>query len=649
MDLAAPPPAPPPATLRERTFDDEALNAAGLHGLTAPQLRAIARGFGWTLTGLKRDGIVEQMEQYYLDPASTAKAAAALSPDLRKLLGIVGWLGMEPRSELAGGYDRLLAVLPSSARPAAPLNVGSAAITAAIERGLVLGDAGSSPPSLHAPWPLSIALPPPAWTPTLKAVPSSWRREPAGNGAADLAAAGLALLPEGRMRTIGPFGDQRIEWHGHWPVLRGESPARVHGGTRAQRIPTAATPLAKAARAIVARAVGDADEDRSAFVVAQLAGLGLLKADPKNGAWIDPDAFGGWLESSAQDQLAGAVLSWLQLQYPTWDEVSLLVHTDGGINHWRSVDMWRHTIMDYRRSRTNMRIDALFGLHRLPRPGGRGDGGWADGRALARLVTATWPARFLPSPDKDGWYIGDNDGRPLAFDSERGRRVAEALFAAQLRGPMRWLGLVETAVAPTGEEWAVRLSPIGRALLTGDDAALAAQTDVVWSASGAIATLGLRWGAAPALGALRRYGAYAGAATDDASPGVRFRLGPDTLQHAFGDGAGPADVVAGFAAVGAPLPPAIERAVEAWWAGWGTVNRYDGLAMVEVADEHLAKVLLATTALGKARIHQASPTAFIVAEESVDALVEELRRAGHTPRIEDAMASGAADAKGKTR
>jgi hypothetical protein len=642
---------PPTIPLRARIFEDRQVIAAGIAALTMPQLRAIARGFGWPLTGLKRDDIVLQIERHYADRTSAASAAAALPADVQPLLSALAWLGIDTRSSLAAAFDRLQSALPMTARIKPPLHVGNRALDTAIERGLVLGDGTTSPPSLRVPWPLAVVPPPPAWTPVTK-VSASWRREPAGDGVADVLAGSLALGRLGKIPTTKPFGDQTVEMHGHWPTLRGEAPGQARGAPRSMRIPPAMSPLAGAARDAIAAAIGDPDEGRSAFVAAQLVGLGLIVVEGTKGGAIDPAVVEQWLSLSPGERAMTTLFTWLQLRYPTWDDVSQLVRADARLQHRRSADYWRNTIQQYHASCTNARVDALCGLHRLPRPRGRSDEAWADGPALARLVTAAWPATFLPSLEADGWCMADGAGKPLDITGEDGRRAAEAMFSFLHRGPLRWLGLVETAVAPAGGAWAVRLSPLGLAIVTGDESTLTAQPFVRWGdgksgaatseASTATVTVDVRWNADAPFQAVRTVGAYVGpagatgASGADAPPttAVVYRLGPDTLQPAFERGAKPADVVRTLAAAGVPLPAPVATAIETWWSAWGTVNRYAGLALVEVADEATARLLRATTKLGASLVCEAGPRTFVVAEASVDGLLDELRRAGHTPRVE---------------
>jgi hypothetical protein len=55
--------------------------------------------------------------------------------------------------------------------------------------------------------------------------------------------------------------------------------------------------------------------------------------------------------------------------------------------------------------------------------------------------------------------------------------------------------------------------------------------------------------------------------------------------------------------------------------------------VLELADELTARELAANTSLLSHVIYQLSPRVFVVADEDVDALVEEMQAKGYTPRV----------------
>jgi hypothetical protein len=63
------------------------------------------------------------------------------------------------------------------------------------------------------------------------------------------------------------------------------------------------------------------------------------------------------------------------------------------------------------------------------------------------------------------------------------------------------------------------------------------------------------------------------------------------------------------------------------------VKLHRQVALVRTADPLLAEELLARKALARMVVGRISETALLVHAEEEDALLEELRRMGHTPRV----------------
>jgi hypothetical protein len=125
----------------------------------------------------------------------------------------------------------------------------------------------------------------------------------------------------------------------------------------------------------------------------------------------------------------------------------------------------------------------------------------------------------------------------------------------------------------------------------------------------------------------------------EASPhGLRYQLLPARLQYAFDDGLQGPDLIEALAIQsGGKLPADVRSTLERWWNDYGSVRLYDELTLIELSDDILLRELLATTSLDRALIHSFSSRLIAVDPSMVDALMAELTRQGHTPRvIEDA-------------
>ncbi|MFN8423317.1 MAG: hypothetical protein U0470_08025 [Anaerolineae bacterium] len=273
--------------------------------------------------------------------------------------------------------------------------------------------------------------------PTMK-VSASWRRRPAGDAVADVTAgAGLERLGANRSA----IRSTARAWRGTTlapPSARPRPRATGRRGRCGSRRRRRRWP---ARRDALRGALGDPDEGaRAAFVAALLAGLGLVDVgrEGRGDRPGRPRELAGRAVPPAprhDGDLTGAC------HHPPGRGVAGHPHGCPRLQHRRTADA-NNSFGDYLASCANLRVDALCGLQRLPRPRARTDEGWADGPALARLVTAAWPAEFLPSLVHAGWCIADVAGAPLDSTSELGRRAAEALFTTSIHGPLRWLGLV---------------------------------------------------------------------------------------------------------------------------------------------------------------------------------------------------------------
>jgi hypothetical protein len=269
----------------------------------------------------------------------------------------------------------------------------------------------------------------------------------------------------------------------------------------------------------------------------------------------------------------------------------------------------------------------------------RKDGPWYSVDSLLDLLWELVPDLLgSGQTHAGGWWFTDGkrgDVRLKLDQREDWQRVWKPLVTALITGPMRWLGLTE--IAARGDEliafrvrpWAATLAgqvveeeaPAGREPLTVEmDRRAGVPVVTVPAGSSDIGDRSL----------LARVGRLV-----EASPGgLRYQLLPAHLQIAFDDGLqGPDLIQALTAQAGGTLPQEVRTTLERWWNDFGTVRLYDELALIELSDDILLRELLATTSLDRALIQSFSARVIAVDPSMVDALVAELTRAGHTPRV----------------
>ncbi len=93
------------------------------------------------------------------------------------------------------------------------------------------------------------------------------------------------------------------------------------------------------------------------------------------------------------------------------------------------------------------------------------------------------------------------------------------------------------------------------------------------------------------------------------------------------------DVAAQFKRMKVALPKSISEQFKLVSRHYGRVRVYQSLSLLELSDDFAAKELAASTSLGKHVIYQISPRAFVLPDEAVDGLIEELQAKGYTPRV----------------
>lgn len=213
----------------------------------------------------------------------------------------------------------------------------------------------------------------------------------------------------------------------------------------------------------------------------------------------------------------------------------------------------------------------------------------------------------------------------------------KAIVIEILSGPASWLGLVDIDRSANGRDVpAFRVSPLAATLTARD----VSDAEAVQSQSLAISddlTLFIRAGAtsdiAPAvLGLLSRSGEL----IEASSAGLKYQITASGAHLIFHHGM-TGDALIAFleqhSGHEATLPPTAVTTIQRWWKAYGAIRLYDELALIELSDDVLLPELLAASALRKSVLHTFSPRLIAVDPGAVDAVVADLTARGYTPRV----------------
>ena len=111
-----------------------------------------------------------------------------------------------------------------------------------------------------------------------------------------------------------------------------------------------------------------------------------------------------------------------------------------------------------------------------------------------------------------------------------------------------------------------------------------------------------------------------------------YAITPMSIERALADGLSLDEVVRRFKRAGVSLPKSVSEQFRTASRRFGRVRMYQSLTVLELVDELAARELAANTSLMKHVLYRISPHAFVLLDEAVDDLIEEMQAKGYTPR-----------------
>ncbi|MBA3530953.1 MAG: hypothetical protein H0T73_03385, partial [Ardenticatenales bacterium] len=346
-----------------REDDPPDIVALALADLTVPQLREIARGFGWKLSGLRREEVIAQMAAHYANPAHAASLLAPLPEAERRLLALLAWLGWQPEHRLLPMLHTLAGLLPAGWLGLTP---GEAHLAEFRRRGLLLV-VRSMPPSVAgvAPVLLPQLLPIPELLPPARAL-ASLRPLPAASPLLYLLAAWQGLAEAGPVPPVSPFEPTvGVQGAQGWPVVPGEQGTVAYAPLRATRIPIGHSPfpasLRDALRPRLAPEPGMAE-----FFLALLIEVGLVAHNKAGHIVADETTLQQLLLLPADQQSHLLVNSCVEMPYGLWDEYSLTQQGHPSLRLFRQGSAWHFAPQHFSEHLAQMRSFFLTSLRWLP-------------------------------------------------------------------------------------------------------------------------------------------------------------------------------------------------------------------------------------------------------------------------------------------
>jgi hypothetical protein len=373
----------------------------------------------------------------------------------------------------------------------------------------------------------------------------------------------------------------------------------------------------------------DGDIEQLNFVCQLLRELNLL-SDESGHLVARREAMARFLRNSTSEQhnvLSKAYTSMLE-----WSELDMLLRTAPRLMLQRNID-FPFSYAHFRSELVSLRQMVLRLLATA------GEEGWCALADIEVALRAVWPD-FFSALEASGprwlraaleWSLRQDQPEVRADDSHLWQTAQGGFLRVMLEGPLHWLGFTELCLQDT-ELLAFRLRGLA---------------DLVWDRPVALPqeqprdesivvdeekrTISVHPSTVPpqvhaVLGRMARL--------EKASP-VRFiyRLDMRTAHASFECGESPMDMFAEWEQVmPLPVPEVVHRTLRDWWARYGQVRLYQGLALLELGDDVTLRELEASTSLSQHVLTRLTARLVVLPDEAVEALLREFTAKGYTPK-----------------
>ncbi len=609
-----------------------------LGDLSASALRDLAGRHSVPLSGRGRedlrgreallDGLAEALSR----PAAWRGAWDKLSPLARLVLAVLALRHQPPTHLQVAALRQMVQSLmpaPSPQWETALQELGAAGLAFVDRYG-----------ALNCPVELPGSLPPaPGFLATLKAGAEGTPRTAPGPLDFPMFATRLLLV----LQAEGPRLRARPEPPPHpllphlpmlqgWPLLPSELDALARepnpGGAAYRKdftVATAPSPLSDEARAAVARSLNGGNGERLDFALRLLTSLKLVELTPGQPVKVFDVRLTDFLRMAPAQRLILLINAWLGLT--TWTEFDRLAAR-------RPPILLRHPGSGYGSSYSDMlaelalaRLGVLHQVRQAP------EGSWSDVSALAaraRSLNAhglVWPATGI------AWYPDWNKRHPNLTQSRDWDAIYGPYVEAVLTGPLSWLGLVELGYNKE-QLRGFRLTPLGAFVFRHVDSytlpsAPSAGRALMFESDGTL-SLHAEYAGSDALTLLSLMGSLEGGARGE----LRYTLSPAGASRAFEAGWEVDRILATLReAAGSAPPRVLAERLRHWREGFGSVQVYSQVALLELADDYALNELLAGTSLSQHMLYRFSPRLVALNPDGVSTLLAELEKKGYTPKV----------------
>jgi hypothetical protein len=402
--------------------------------------------------------------------------------------------------------------------------------------------------------------------------------------------------------------------------------------TRSFRIAPAPSPLSDETRHSLA-ALLHIDHALVDFSVRLLEANGLLKIKEGQPLKIDREKTLEWLQLTSYERAGEMLFAYAEM--PSWTEFDLAFERRPDFAFRRSPRY--SSVVSYKQVLAQLADSRKMLMYQVRRqPAGR----WTDFETFlerARHLPNTISAFTTSAP----WFFELN-GHKLDLARLDDWKAFYGIFVeAVLNGPLRWQGLVEIAYQKK-KPAAFRLTEFGAAMLLQSIPYQFPSSGSPLPALEYAPDGSLVLHVESAGGELLKLLGLLGEAHLSSNSAIAYQVSPAGAANAFAAGWSYDRVVSILQeAAGAPLPPELSNSLQKWWRDYGSLQIYEDIALMELADDHALNELLASTSLSRYLLYRFNPRLVAVRPEGIELLREEMVKKGYTPKISGPLDSHA--------
>jgi len=263
-------------------------------------------------------------------------------------------------------------------------------------------------------------------------------------------------------------------------------------------------------------------------------------------------------------------------------------------------------------------------------------GGWVAWDEFERKLFEFYPdAPWTFATKADWWFaLAASGSRMSTTRNDEWRHSAGRIIEHILSEALMWFGALDVRITD-GVLDAFRITPLGESLLGLRDGALLVQATPAEHERKAepIDWVDQRTLRVPPAPNRAEFISLVRQVADRGSAPFCYIFTTASIERALGAGLTADDVAAQFKSAKVNLPKPVTELFKTLARRHGRVRVYPSLTVLELSDDFAAKELAASTSFNEHAIYQISPRAFVMREEAVDRLIEELKAKGYTPRV----------------